>query len=273
MDLLHPLAATAARADAHRDWLSLTYADAVPEGWTRCSEVDAAHVAGWEDRVTAWQRTEFGRTHPQASSGYVLSYYADIAPTVGALFFLVDRRVPSLAADALAFRTDAVYTYPDAIAVLGGAFWCLPDDEAAGHPDATVLADEEELGAVLRAQVRAHADAFLATYRPSARLPRSALWGAYYDALDAGFAPDRPRAPVPEATRAARLALPGPTPEFAQGSSFYLAVDEAGGEHLTRRRVGCCYYFKVGDDGACTTCPRTSDEERLARLAAEATSA
>lgn len=62
--------------------------------------------------------------------------------------------------------------------------------------------------------------------------------------------------------------LPGPTPEFAQGGSYYLAVDEAGGEHLTRRRIGCCYSYKVGDEGPCTTCPRTSDEERAQRLAA-----
>ncbi|GAA4377683.1 (2Fe-2S)-binding protein [Nocardioides caricicola] len=261
---MHPLAATAARADASRDWLAISYAEAAPDGWSRCSEVDADRIAAWEARVEAWHRAELGRTHAMSTAGYVLSYYADIAPTVGALFFHVDRRVPSLARGDLAFRTEDTYTYPDGVAVLGRSFWCLPGDEAAGHPDATVVADEHELGAVLRAQVRAHADDFLASYRPSARLPRRALLGAFFDALDSGFGPERPDAEGVTATfGSARVVLPGPTPQFAQGTSYYLA----GGEHLTRTRVGCCYYFKVGDDGPCTTCPRTSAEERARRLA------
>ena len=127
---------------------------------------------------------------------------------------------------------------------------------------------------MLRTQIRKHADDFLASYQPGARLPRRNLLGAFYDALDSGFRHEvgDPQ-PLEDCTRAAALVLPGPTPEFAQGSSYYTAVDADGGEHLTRRRVGCCYYFKVGDEGACTTCPRTSDGERAQRLAALAAEA
>jgi hypothetical protein len=199
----------------------------------------------------------------------MLSYYAEIAPTVGAMFFALDRRVPRLDRESVAFRLEPEQAYPDGIAVLSRAFWCLPDDEAADHPDATVVPDEIALGELLRRQVRQHADDFLASCQPGARLPRRNLLGAFFDALDAGFRHEEGgRLSAEACTRAARLALPGPTPEFAQGSSYYVAVDDNGGEHLTRRRVGCCYYFKVGDEGACTTCPRVSDEERLQRLAA-----
>ncbi|WP_243056329.1 (2Fe-2S)-binding protein [Nocardioides sp. SR21] len=262
---MHPLAATAARADARRDWLAISYGESVPDGWSRCSEVDAERIAAWEDRVEAWHRTEIGRSHPMSTTGYVLSYYADIAATVGGLFFHVDRRVPSLARESVAFRTEDTYTYPDGVVLLDGAFWCLPGDEAAGHPDATVVPDEAALAAVLRAQVRDHADDFLASYRPTARLPRRALLGAFFDALDSGFGPEQPDPSEVTATfGSARAVLPGPTDQFPQGSSYYLL----GGEHLIRTRVGCCYYFKVGDDGACTTCPRTSEEERVRRMAA-----
>jgi hypothetical protein len=66
---------------------------------------------------------------------------------------------------------------------------------------------------------------------------------------------------------AARLVLPGATEQFADGSTYHSLVDDSGREHLTRRRVSCCYYFKVAEDGsACTTCPRTSDTERAKRL-------
>jgi hypothetical protein len=270
----HPLADTAARADATRDWLSITFGEPVPDGWVRCSDVDVNVVAGWEARVGAWHQALFDRTHPLATSGYVLSYYADIAPTVGAMFFLLDRRVPCLDRASLAYRTDTEHAYPDGIAVLGRTFWCLPDDEAASHPDATVVPDEQALGEVLRTRVRRHADDLLSTYQPGARLPRRNLLGAFYDALDGGFRHEVGDPQPPEAcARAAGLVLPGPTPEFTQGSSYYMAVDEAGGEHLTRRRAGCCYYFKVGDEGACTTCPRTSDDERAERLAALAAEA
>ena len=269
MTAAHPLAATAARADATRDWLSITHEESVPDGCVRCSDVDAAVVTEWEAKVEAWHRAMFGKTHPMATSGYVLSYYADIAATVGAMFFSLDRRVPRLDRELVAYRTDPEHAYPDGIALLARAFWCLPDDEAAGHRDATVVPDEAALGGVLRSQIRRHADDFLATYQPGARLPRRNLLGGFYDALDAGFRHEEGDPLPPEAcTRAARLVLPGRTPEFAQGSSYYVAVDESGGEHLTRRRIGCCYYFKVGDEGPCTTCPRTSNEERAQRLAA-----
>ena len=66
---------------------------------------------------------------------------------------------------------------------------------------------------------------------------------------------------------AARLVLPGENEQFVDGSSFHSVADDSGQEHLTRRRVSCCYYFKVAEDGsACTTCPRTSDAERVKRV-------
>ena len=211
----------------------------------------------------------FNKTHPQATCGYVLSYYADIAPTIGAMFYALDRRVPLLDRKSIAFKLDSEHAYPDSIAVLGREFWCLADDSAAAHPDATVVADEQVLASVLRNQIREHADDFLTGYAPSARLPRKYLLGAFYDALDSGFNHQEGDPTTPAACmRAARLVLPGPTPEFGQGSSYYVAVDDDGHEHMTRRRVGCCYYFKVGDEGPCVTCPRVNDSERARLLGA-----
>jgi hypothetical protein len=213
-------------------------------------------------------REWYGRDDPITSSGYVLSWYADVAPSAGALSFLLDRRVPNLDRDALAFRRYAEVEYPEAIALLDSTFWCLPDDPAADHPDATVVSDQQTLAAILRAQVRRHADDFLATYRPGARLPRRHLLGAFFDSLDDGFwISDSVGVVQQDYVAAARRVLPGATDQFADGSTFHSLVDDSGREHLTRRRVSCCYYFKVAEDGrACMTCPRTSDAERLKRL-------
>lgn len=61
------------------------------------------------------------------------------------------------------------------------------------------------------------------------------------------------------------VALPGGCAEFG-ASSLYRFVDARDREHVARRRVGCCYYFKVTDDGrACSTCPRVDDAERVQR--------
>ena len=184
---LHPLRATAERATTARNWLTVEFGEPEGEGWLRCSDVDATVIAHWESCVTDRHREWYGRDDPMASSGYVLGWYADVAPTAGALSFLLDRRVPNLGRDALAFRRYAGVEFPDAIALLDPHFWCLPDDPAADHADATVVSDQRALAAILRAQVRRHADDFLATYRPGARLPRRNLLGAFFDCLDGGF--------------------------------------------------------------------------------------
>lgn len=60
--------------------------------------------------------------------------------------------------------------------------------------------------------------------------------------------------------------LPGGTAEFRDASSIYRFTDARDREHVARRRVGCCYYFKVAaDDLPCTTCPRVDDAQRVAR--------
>lgn len=166
-----PMRDTATRLDAVHEWLTVTAGDAVPEGWLRCSDVDAAVIADWEHRAA-------------------------------------------------------------------------------------------------RAQVRAHADDFLATYRPGARLPRRDLLGAFFDGLDTGFWSDASSGPMlVDSVAIARTVVPGGTPEFVDPSSLYVIEDATGTPHLTRCRVSCCNFYRVSQDGeACTTCPRTTHDERRRRV-------
>ena len=155
-------------------------------GWTRCADVDAEFVTRWEQAVCAQHVREFGRSHPAATAAYVLGWYAGVPAGLGGALYRLARRVPRLDRDAVAFRL-AAEAYPDAYALLDARFWCLPTDPAADHPDATPVADEPALAAVLRAQVRAHADAFLAEHPSRRRLPRRALLGAFTDGMDTGL--------------------------------------------------------------------------------------
>lgn len=262
-----PLHATAARVGAVRGWLPV-HGELPPDTtrWTRCTEVDGAFLAGWEARIAASLVRSYGRSDPHTVSGYALDWYAGVAGHVGGAFFRVARRVPRLDRAALAFSSHPTEHYPDELAVLDDRFWCLPDDPDAGHPAATPVEDEQALAAVLRAQVRGHADAFLAGFRPGARLPRRGLLGAFFDALDTGiwYGGDPTPAAAGEVLADTALALPGGTAEFADGSTVHALVDGRGREHLSRRRVGCCYHFKVAPGGTpCHTCPRLDDAERL----------
>jgi len=58
------------------------------------------------------------------------------------------------------------------------------------------------------------------------------------------------------------LSSPGPL----SAPTNYYALERAGVRETTRVRNVCCLYYKAGK-GACFTCPRTTHEERMRRLA------
>lgn len=265
---MSPLHATAARVDDALGWVRVRVGlppDAA--GWTRCADVDAAFLADWERWMAAGLGRLYGRTHPMTASGFCLDSYAGIPGQLGGAMFRLARRVPRLDRAALAFSCGPDAPRPDGVALLDLRFWCLPGDPDAAHPDATAVADDDALAAVLRAQVRAHADEFLAGYRGGARLPRRGLLGAFLDGLDTGVwyggDPAAHTLPAEGCT-----VLPGGTAEFRDASSLHVLVDALERTHVSRRRVGCCYFFKVADGGrACATCPRVDDAERARRYA------
>lgn len=270
-DRTPPLTATVAAVDALNEWLHVRLGRPGDDAdWTGCVDVDAGFLAAWEDRIEGYVVRAHGRSHPMTVSGYALEWYAGIPSLVGAACFRQARRVPRLGRAALAFRCHPEDEYPDGVALLDHRFWCLPDDPDAEHPDATVVADDEALAAVLRAQVRSHADDFFTAYAGRARLPRRHKLGAFFDGLDTGvwYGGDPGVGAASEVLRLGRTVLPGTTTEFRDRSSIHLLTDGRGHTHLTRRRIGCCYYYKVAEDQrACDTCPRVDDETRAVRYA------
>ena len=266
-----PLADTAATVDTLNSWLHVRMGwpdDAA--GWTCCADVDAGFLAAWENRIEGYVARTYGRSHPLTVSGFALDWYAAMAGLVGGACFRQARRVPHLSRPALAFRRHPDEEYPDGVALLDPRFWCLPGDPHANHPEATVVDDEDALAAVLRAEVRTHADDFFTAYAGRARLPRRHKLAAFFDGLDTGvwYGGNPQVGAAEEVLRLAATVLPGGTAEFGERSSIHLLTNRQGRTHLSRRRAGCCYYYKV-DDGqqACSTCPRVDDEARAARYA------
>lgn len=266
------LAATAARADGVLDWLTVRLGHPDDDGWLRCDDLDPGLVLAWEREVADRHRAEYGRSDPMAAAGYVLDWCAGVPGLLGGAFFALARRVPRLDPRSLALHRHGTERHPDGYALLDERFWCLPDDPAAADPAATVLPGDAALAGVLRAQVRAHADAFLSGYRPGARLPRRHLLGAFLDGLDTGmWIGAVHRGALPDAVVAdAAAVLPGRTPQFRDASTLHPLTDDRGRTHLSRTRISCCCRYRLDPAGAaCVTCPRTTPAERRRRTVAD----
>lgn len=261
------LADTLARIDAETAWLAVRPGvPPDPSGWTVLADVDEAYVRAWEQDTARRHREEYGRADRVTAAGYVLSWCAGVPGKVGGACFALARRVPRLEPEALALHRHPVEVRLDGVALLDERFWCLPDDPAADASTATVVADEAALATVLRAQVRAHADRFLAWYTPGARLPRRSPLGAFVDGLDTGLWMGARYARRPAPLRSAAVVLPGGTAEFREASTLYTLRDERGRDHLTRERIACCHHYRLdAARQACFTCPRTDLAERRRR--------
>lgn len=189
-----------------------------------------------------------------------------LAPVVGAL--LTERRLPRLGAEDVALRFDESGSAVG-LAFVGAGFAALAADPDAGHPDASVLPSEDGLLAWLRDQLAdAHLPNLFAALRGSrVRRGMRALWGISVDACaDAFLYVGRDLGREDEARALAERLLAGPAP--LSGQTNYFVLEHDGGSEPTRIRSVCCLYYKVGD-GACFTCPRTSNGERLRLLAGE----
>lgn len=271
MEHREPLRATVELLDSRGPEANAVRLRPTSSGWTRCSL-----LLDEPDRLTQWQARvveSFAATYPgsepaglaRAAAGSVLDWYAYVPGfLVGSMFHLA-RRVPEATPELTAIRTDPAEHWVDGTALLGTRFWCLPGDPDAGHRDATVVGTEGELAGVARAQVRSHADRFLAAYRPLGRLPRRALLGAFFDALDTAAWEVEGLATARSCVRSARTLLPGRTREFADASRMYALTDTLGRVHPAQRRVGCCESYRITQ--SCFGCPRTTDAERAEQAA------
>jgi hypothetical protein len=186
-----------------------------------------------------------------------------LTPAVAA--FLLDRRMPDLSAGNVALSFDE-NGYASGLILRGGRFAALPPDPAAGHPDAVVLSSGEELLAWGRNRL---AEDHLPPLFDALRRSRSrrAMWATAVDVICEAFMYvggwlGRQQ----EALGCAESMLSGDSP--LSGPTNYFTLEYDGSSEMTRVRNACCLYYKIGD-GACYTCPRTSNEERIERLAQE----
>jgi hypothetical protein len=237
--------------------------DLPPNGhWLRCSDVlaDPAQFESWQGRLSDWLSERHGEAPRRTAAGYIMSWYLHVPAYVGALLLHHERRVPSLCPSELAFRLCDDRPHPEGMAVLGEAFHCLPSDPGSSRPEATVVADERALAAVLRARYIAHTAQFVRAYTPVSGLGKRMLWAAATDALDncLWWAGRQGGTAETEGAGVADAALVLESRFAPLTSASTLRLSQADGHRKwTRRRESCCFSYLLAGEPECEGCPRT----------------
>ncbi|MGW2825997.1 (2Fe-2S)-binding protein [Streptomyces sp. NPDC001443] len=220
----------------------------------------------WDD---AQVLRDYGqRARPDVVASFGLHRYAWPACLLITVPWFLHRRVPRLPVTHVSYDRTA-----GRMAVRTASFACLPGDPAAALPGARVVADEEALRAEVRAAVAEHMEPVLGGFGPLMRRRGRALWGMVTDEIVEGLwyvahliGEER------RAMRELEALLPGATRPYV-GSAAFRELTGPDGEPLpTRDRASCCMFYTVRPQDTCTTCPRTCDADRVAKLTAAAVS-
>ncbi|MGB3682721.1 MAG: hypothetical protein WA990_09580 [Rubrobacteraceae bacterium] len=263
-----PLATTFARLalDTGEAGLDLSARIGRPEGpgWTT-----AAGLSTDPDLLeTLIGRIERGcgvNDRAYAGTSLLRSYLWRILTTSVATF-LTERRLPDLGAENVALRFGDG-GFAEGLAFASPRFFALPDDPEAGHPQAAVLLSEKDfLDRVREALATTHLPALTPALRAlRVRRGKRALWGSGADVCAEAFMfVGQSLGREAEALGFAEELLCGSP---LSGPTNFFVLEHDGEKRTSRVRNTCCLYYKLGN-GPCLTCPRLTDEERRARLAA-----
>ncbi|MDX2545992.1 (2Fe-2S)-binding protein [Streptomyces sp. WI04-05B] len=216
-----------------------------------------------EAEATRIQERHGHTARPHVAASRALHDYAWSVGLLMSGVWYLERRVPRVRPEDVRLDlSTGVYKITS-----GSSLSCLPGDPAATLPGVTVLPHEEALRTELRSAVADHMAPLLTALGPIARRGSRALWGLVSDDLVSGiWYLGRMLGREDDAVRAATELLPSAVSPYPGGADFRHLTDSSGRRHPTRTRTGCCLYYTIRPDDACSTCPRTCDTERLRRL-------
>lgn len=261
------LAETLHRLRERTPYLGVRLGQPEGPGWLRATDLtadDSPHLP----RLMAGIGAAHGTARRDVPASFFFHGYSWLLAAVGVGAYLTDRRVPWLAPAAVMVRFGDE-GHAAELALLADRFTVLPTDPAAGHPAATVVADEDGLRDAMRAEIEAHLAPLVDAVRAQAPLGRRALWLAAADncawsvvhhaAGDADGAGCR--AEVAALTQAARSPLRGRT----------RVLEVAWNERRERfvARGSCCLSYKLAEGAHCANCPLLPPEEQERRLRAD----
>lgn len=265
------LAETLARVSALDHYLRATRIDALSEGWLGATDLVApdgiALDAALQHILTPYAATPDDR-HVAAS--LLINAYAWSLSAAAIASYLTEGRVPDLDAGNVALRFSAPGEDEESsfgIAFLSDRMAVLPNDVAAGSPDAIGLADRTEVREWLRRRLEAHmAPLIEAVYRRT-RLGRRAQWNLVADDCASLFLWVGEKIGAIDAACAEGLAFVSAAGSpMAPSKTSYFTLEANGRCETFRKRGGCCLYYKMPAGRNCSTCSLISTAERDRRL-------
>lgn len=269
------LSATLARSKQHYPYLSVRRGTANGQGWVLTPLL--AQAPATLRHLLVQLAARHGTTDHRYLASQLLIGHVQHLSAVGILSILLDGRLPMLGLDSVAMQWTPTGE-ARAMALLSPRFWLLPDDRAANHPDAIVLADVGALWQQLSRDIQAHASQLIPPLHEEilsgggAFGPRG-LWlmladqvasQAIYLAKAVGHAHESPL--IVEA-------ILGGAASPLRAKTGVLEIVVAGVRDYFVARSSCCL-IHVARDGVgrplqrCQTCPAYSLADRRERLTA-----
>ncbi|MEE1756601.1 (2Fe-2S)-binding protein [Streptomyces sp. SP18CS02] len=239
------------------------------DGWVGADELAAGGPS--LDAFLAWDDAQvlrdYGqRARPDVVASFGLHRYAWPACLLITVPWFVDRRVPRLAVEDVAFHREL-----GRMDVRVREFSCLPDDPAASLPGARVVPDEEALRGEARAAVAEHLGPVLDGFGPRMRRGKRALWGMATDEIvESLWYIGHLLGEEGRAMAELGLLLPGTAKPYVGTPGFRELAGPDGEVLPTRDRASCCLFYTLRPEDTCVTCPRTCDADRVRKLSATA---
>jgi len=265
----HPLAASMARAQELGGFFALPRQTPGDADWTPARELFQGDDQRLAELVAMYgQRAWDSSNRHVAGSAFLVAYLSRVVfPLVGQ--YVLEQRVPDVSLDNLAFHWNGPAI--DATGLRRLAFAALPEDAAAAHPDAMVVADEAALYGQLKgwlfgdnlATVIAHLERAAGA---SVKVSWNAAAAAFSQALNRLYATESSR---PRVVEAAEVLFSDPdSPIFGE-----LTMEEFGSGGRTgffSRRRGCCLWWRSPRaNDYCSNCillPREEQDRRFQEM-------
>ena len=269
----HPLVRSLREAGELDPYLDMPVANAEDTGWSPAAALFQSGDTNLREMVMSFGYARWGTTNNHvAASAFIIAYLTRlIFPMVGQ--FVLKKRVPRVTLENVAFhRTDGRI---DATGLRHPRFAVLPDDPAAGHPDAEVVPTETELYRRLKdwafsSNAEIVITALCRSVPASVKVSRNALAASCAQALHRLYnhVDDKPLL-----LRDAETFFEDPSSPIYRQVSMEV-IEHAGKSGFFARRAGCCLVWRTRtDNGYCSNCilqPREEQTRQFKELLARA---
>jgi hypothetical protein len=236
--------------------------DVNESGWSPASALFRADDARLRELVMGYGYARWGTTNNHvAGSAFIIAYLTRfIYPMVGQ--YILSRRVPKVTLENLAFhRTDGGI---DATGLREPKFAVLPNDPAAGHPDAEVLHSEADLYRQLKewafkSNVEIVIGSLCRSVPASAKVSQNAVAASCAQALHRLYNHVEDKSPV---IRDAETFFGDRSSPIYRQISMEV-IEHEGKSGFFARRAGCCLVWRTrGDNEYCSNCVLQPREEQ-----------